>query len=625
MKLSLPSYDIDFSRPVMGYGNFSYHKHPGTDKPMIDISVVHDKFNVWQHVLENRLLQSSDESVKSAAWSLLRDKTIFSYHYFKFNNKPLKMRWYQDVIISDDYDRILFIGSNQLGKSLTLDTDSATEFFKDHKKEWRGLLVSNSLNQSKERMGNIRHLLDSSGITYKSEEFDENEKKTGKQISLTVITYTFRNSDGTPMYTNKLICCPHTSSALGYPVDCLWLDEIEFWEDVKGGTLHWIKQVAIPRTFDTHGKIKAYSNPVEGGVMQSLSREIGVDGKLLWHVYRFNYWDREDASQDFFDRQIVGMTKAEIASTLLGDFARAEGSFLSKQEIEDQYDPSLNDNSGFEKETYWFLDVGEVHDQCCLIGGYAEDNPDPIAQEQGLHLANAFYIHKYPVGYPLARVVGVGSDMSKDDGWDDESINNPSVKDVLTDYALEIDGKFYLPPLGVDVTNNKAIVPLFNMVNISPYEMKFEGRNKWDMYQKYQLYSQQRWFRRSKDRDDNAVMSPDGILSDFAYQASKLRIKKRSETKTRYGQIHHENENDLDDTQDSVVGFLWMIDNWNEPSGKFDIINDGKSMLPEIEKEIKVRNDFVNEHPELEGQYIPSFYDKQEFGSWIDKKESKRR
>ena len=179
--------------------------------------------------------------------------------------------------------------------------------------------------------------------------------------------------------------------------------------------------------------------------------------------------------------------------------------------------------------------------------------------------------------------------------------------------------------LGVDVTNNKAIVPLFNMVNIEPCEIKFEGRIKWDMYQKYQMYSQQRWFRRAMDRDSNAILSPDGVFSDFAYQASKLRVKKRSETKTRYGQIHHENENDLDDTQDSCVGMLWMIDNWDEPSGKFDIINDGKSMLPEIEKEKEEIKQLKKNNPELEDQYIPSFYNTEELGNWIDEKERNKR
>ena len=623
--MKLPKYNLIHTKPIVGYGNFSYNANSSTANSMVDKNIVKQKFKLWQYVCENGLLTSNDEYTKIKALSLLKDKTIFAYNYFKLNNKPLKHRWYQDCIISDNYDRILFIGSNQLGKSVTLDSDAASEFVMDHHKEWRGLLVSNSLTQSKERMSNIRQLLDSSGIVYKEEDFSEKDRKSGKQISLTVITYTFRNDKGISLYTNKLICCPHTSSALGYPVDDFWWDEIEFWEDVKGGTIHWIKQVGIPRTFETHGNIKVYSNPLEGGVMQSLSREIDKNGKPLWHVYRFNYWDREDATQDFFDRQIIGMTKAEIASTLLGDFARAEGAFLSKQEIDDQLDPKLNDNSGLGKETFWSLDVGEVHDQCALIGGYIENNPNPEADDQGLSLANAFYIHKYPVGYPLARVVGVESDMSKDDGWEDESKDNPSVKDVLTDYATEYKGKFYLPPLGVDVTNNKAIVPLFNMVNIEPCEMKFEGRNKWDMYQKYQMYAQQRWFKRAKDRDDNAILSPDGVFSDFSYQASKLRIKKRSETKTRYGQIHHENENDLDDTQDSVVIFLWMIDNWDEPSGRFDIIHEGKSVLVEVEKETEEIKQLKRNNPELKDQYIPGYYDTNELDNWLDKKESEKR
>ena len=332
---------------------------------------------------------------------MLRDKTIAAYHHFRFNGLPMELRYYQDVLLSDSGKRILMVSSNQLGKSLTLDTDAATNFIMDHGKEYVGILVSKSLPQSQYQMSRIKQLLRSADIDVSVEETDDT--KTGKKDNSFEITYTFYDERQKPKYTNHLICCPPTGSALGYPANDMWLDEFDFWENIDHD--HFIKQVAIPRTFDTNGNLKVFTNPNGKLAAWNLWCAVDKNGVPVWHRYAFNYWDSPGASQQGFDSRSVGMTKAQIDSTLLAQFSSAGGAVFSSEEIADMFDSELSqkgDVAGVGRETAWFLDVGSVHDQSVLVGGFVEPNP----LNPDIPLIKAFYVHKYPVGFPLGRVVG---------------------------------------------------------------------------------------------------------------------------------------------------------------------------------------------------------------------------
>lgn len=615
MNLRLPQYALTFSRPVIGYGDFSYQCPLPDSKPYVDKTVVDRKFALWDYVCKEGLLTSKDEYKKLKSWSFLKDKTIFAYHWFKFDNMPLKMRWYQDVILSDTSDRILFAASNQIGKSIELDVDAATEFLMDHNKNWVGILVSNSLDQSMYQMDRIKLMLRSANISYRVEE--TTDTKTGRKDNATKISYTFYAPDQvTPLYTNLLICCPHTSSALGYPADRIWLDEFDFWEDVKGGQEHFLNQVIIPRTYDTNGKIKIFSNPDgKDKLMYKLWNQKDEKGNFVWNRYQFNYWDMPTANQERFNRLIIGKTRQQVDSTLLAVFSQSAGAFLSMDEINDSVDKELCEKgrqAGYGREVAFFMDVGSVHDQCALFGAFLTGNKEVPE----IPIVNLFYVHKYPVGYPLSRVVGV--DVNAEDGWDSYVEDNPSVKEVLAEYSIEQDGKKYPPLFGVDVTGNSGIVPLFNVVGIEPVDVTFTGKRKWEMYQRMQYYFQQRFIKRVNDQDINTM---DG--KDASYQLSKLIVKKG--TSTAYRQVHHENENDFDDCPDAIAGVIHLIENPDLPSLSFDIIFDGKSMLPEIEQDAEEIRKLKEENPELKDQYIPSFYNTNEFGTWLEKREKAKR
>jgi len=572
---------------------------------------------MWDKVISNNLLSSEDSIIRAKALNLLNDKTILAYSQLKFDNEPIKMMYLQDSILSDPHDRILFCGCNQhIGKSFTLNVDSATEFLVDHGKNWIGILVSGSLPQSQFQMDRIKMLLKSSNITYREE--NTIDTKTGKKDNTTQLSYTFYAGDRkTPLYRNLLICCPHTSSALGYPADVMWLDEYDFWDNCDQE--HFLYQIAIPRTFRTKGKIKVYTNPDgKEKMMYKLWNQKDGKGNPAWHRYHFNYWDKPGAVQSEFDKIIIGMTKNRIESTLLGVFTRTEGSFFSSEEISDLYDKELaekGDQAGYGKDTAWFLDVGVVHDQSCLIGGYLEENPEV----PDIPLIKVFYIHKYPQGYPLARVIGVPSAIQDNDGWEGYTEDNPTVREVLDDYSEEVDGRLFQPLFGFDATGNAGLVPLFQSVNIDAADIIFSGKSKWHMYQRYQYYVQQRFLKRGSERDFNTLGD-----KGFDYQMAKLIVKKNK--LNSYKQIHHESEEDLDDTQDAIVGLIHLIENPDMPSLSFDII-DGKVKITKKDSEeefsvfTKEEMKRMNSEQKVPEEYIPSFYDKKEYADWRERRE----
>ncbi len=613
MELIVPKYDLKHTRPITGYGNFT-KEISNSHGCMVDTTIVDKKFALWDYVMKNNLLSSEDDMIRAQAVQLLKDKTIFLYAFAKLNGKPVKTRWTQDVVLSDKSKRVLFCACNQfLGKSTALDFDAGTDFLLDHNKRWVGLLISGSLPQSQERMSNIKLLLDSMDIKYDVKPIDIDSK--GKS-NATLLSYYFVDpKTDKVLYSNMLICCPHTSSALGYPADVVYLDEVDWWEDVKGGQIHFFNQVIVPRTFFTQGRIRGYSNPNgKERMMYFLWNQKDDEGLSAWNRYQFNYWDKPNPTQKEFNNSQIGFTKNEIESTLLAAYTTQEGSFFSTEEIRDMHCPELDqkgDSAGYGRECAFFLDVGSVHDQSMLIGGYVEKNE----LVEDIPLLKAFWVHKYPVGYPISRVIGVKSAIDTEDGWEDYEEDNPSVKQILGEYSDKVGDDVYQPLFGFDATGSAGLKPLFQAADIEAVDVTFTGKLKWHMAQRLQYYVQQRFIKRAKERDQNTVRG-----CDYDYQFSKVIVKKN--TNTVYRQIHHENENDLDDCFDATMGFIHLIENPDLSSLSYAIVKHKGAVSEQQEKESEVEEE---KDERLDGQYVPSFMDRKELGNWMDRREDRMR
>lgn len=447
--------------------------------------------------------------------------------------------------------------------SFTLCVKAAVRFLGDHGKNFIHGIVSQSMAKNSDNMRIIKLILSTANVNLGDIDKD-NMSVTIRNIS---------DEDNRLLYTNTLVCAVSGKGSLGFPFDELDLDEYEFWDNPEG-LAYMYDQVFKPRTFETKGPIAIYSNPNgENFVSQDLQRRTLDNGSPEFHVYNFNYLDKPGNLREDWDREKRQTHPIIFASTMAAQRTEAKGTFLTQSEIRDSFSQTLHEKgtyAGKDKQCVFFLDVGVVHDQSVLTGIYAEKN------EKGETVFCQFFEQFYPVTYPLWRVVGIDPSnapqmaINTNDGWENRTVK--SVREILEAYRYQ----GFLPSFGADVTGHAAIVPLCQVAGLSPRPITFSGPVKWTMYERLKTLLAQRRFKRG--RVDNWM---GGKNQDWAYQAAKLIIEKSPGMK--YYKVHHETEDDLDDSTDSTCGALTLIDEAFAPSAGASFVGG------ESDKEFKDR------------------------------------
>jgi len=525
---------VDYNRPIT--------------RLELDKSIVKAKFQYID------MLKRIKEVTEKDYLKIFNDVTMFSYYLFKFDGKPLKLYSYQDAILNDKHRRLFFRASNQIGKSLALDADAAYNLVIDHGKNYTLALVSKSLPQASERMRRIKSLLNTANFSWK--------EARGMSDNMSVITIDITDpkekdelGNEKVMYTNTLICAPCTEGLLGYACDKLYLDEFEFWEVDQG---YFYNQIADPRTYTTKGQIIIFSNPNGqdsfGADLEKLQKK---DGSKLYHVYNFNYLDCPGNTEEGLEEAKIGKTRAQIESTLLSIRSLSDRNYFTPEEIEESYDKDLTELKMIGKQPFFFLDVGAIHDQSVLVGGYVDLGDDlpyytfgNVKGDDDYHKFIHIHIpiiHVYPVGYPISMVVGAKGDDDVEQNWHYEK----SVREYLEEWA--VDG--VVPLFGVDVTGNSGISPLFDSIGIYPDDITFSGPVKSGMYQRFKYFMEKGLIHRIKSRE-------------WDHQARHLQMKK---SVRGYLMLHHETESDLDDCMDATAGLIHLASPYTEvqPSVKF--------------------------------------------------------
>jgi len=464
--------------------------------------------------------------------SLFLDLTTFSYLQFRLNGERLSLYPYQDMILNDPHRFKIFRAANQIGKSLGLDVKAARNLLKDHGKAHNEAIVSKSLPQSTHQMRRVKSILETMPhINWKE------VKGSSDSMSVISVNHYYAKDDkeykkGTTnlKYTNLLICAPCTEGLLGYDLHELNLDEFEFW-DVDIG--YFFKQVAQPRTYHTKGRITIFSNPNGADTyVAELEKQYLKDGiTRKWHVYVFDYLDCPGNTQEEYDELKHELPRAEFESTVAAIRTMSDRYYFTGDEIEKSLDMSLDELKMIGKQPFFFLDVGSKHDQSYLCGGFVE--PDE-KDDRFCHIYIPI-LKAYPVGYPISRVVG--SEVNVDDGWHHEK----SVKEYLDEWSKN----GIVPTFGVDVTGNSGISPLFNAINIYPQDITFSGPVKSGMFQRFKYFMEKGLLHRVKSKE-------------WDYQARHIIMKK---SMRGYLMVHHENENDLDDSMDATAGLIFLADN----------------------------------------------------------------
>lgn len=538
--LAVPQYAFDFSNKVLGHNVIQ--------------DVVEAKFRAWDQVLAYDLLKepvrAQNESNElyevrkyqyKQAYGLLEDDTVYAYANFELNGKPLKLFPVQDAIINDQHYRIDVEAANQIGKSLTLCVKGSVSFLRDHGKNWTIGLISKSMPQNMNNMRLIKQLLGNSNVKY----------EPGMQDNMTVITRNVYETtpDGKKtakiLYTNTLVCAVASTSALGFPFNLLLLDEFEFWDESEGETLEFMyDQVMKPRLFATKGQLIIFSNPNgKNFVSEDLHKRLELDGVTKeFHIYNFNFLDRPGNTPQEWEKEQKNTHPIIFASTMAAQRTEGKGAALTDFDIRNSVDPYLvnaGQHAGFGKECFFFLDIGFVHDQSVLKGGYWSkfgEGPDDIQY-------NEFLEHYYPIGHPIEQVFGYG----------ERDADQPSVKEYLDRYQK--DG--VQPVFGYDITGKEGNEVHARLAGITAHDIKMSGPWKSTWYGRFITLVKQGRYKRG--HVDNWLGRRN---RDWESQARTLQIKVKTPDGRNlpYPLYHHTNENDLDDSIDASVGMLSLID-----------------------------------------------------------------
>ena len=497
---------IDYNKPVT--------------RDQIDEQLYEGKFKK-----ADKWLASKDRDI-SEYGKLLMDPTTFAYFHFRINGEPVKLYPYQDAIINDAHRFKIFRAANQIGKSTLIDVKAAYNLLQDHGKTHKEAIVSINLKQSGDQMRQVKSLLS----TMPNIEWKDIK---GESDSMSAISVDVKDKNGDVKYSNYLYCLPCSEGLLGFALNEVNLDEIEFWDrDVE----YFINQIAEPRTYATKGNLSLFSNPNgQDSYVSTLEKLTLPNGSKKYHTYIFNFLDRPGNTEEDLELAKAGKGRAEVESTLLAIRTLSDRNYFTREEIENSFDKKLREVDMLGKQTFWFLDVGSKKDQSVLCGGYVE----PDEHNDKLKHIYVPIIHIFPVGYPLSRVVGSVDDNQTKDGWNYVK----SVKDYLAEYSLNGIN----PIFGVDITGNSGISPLFDSIGINPVDITFSGPAKSGMYQRLKYFMEKGLLHRCKNEE-------------FVNQFSNLVMKK---SLRGYLMIHHENESDHDDVPDSVVGLVHLADNPN--------------------------------------------------------------
>ncbi len=481
--------------------------------------VTESKFRAWDYIVKNNILEKGTAREKRRAYSLLLDPTIYAYAFMRNpNGTPFKLYSYQDLIINDNHNRVIFSAANQAGKSLMLCLKALS--FSLLNPNTTVLMVSKTLPQSKDLLRQIKSLLQSSILDYKYDVGDS-ETKTEIYFRHYEEVSTFDKVLGKEITKlkelpqSRIICVPATGGALGYAVNLALVDELAFYEDGD----YFYKQILQPRTYTTKGQIIVFSNP---NGQQGIFWELWNSPRF--HKYSFDFLDCPTNTQEEFDELSAELTREQIDSTLLAKFTNPEGGFLTFEERSAMQEDRMNVlPTVLTQPVYIFFDFAKVNDRTVRVIGVPYGTEDI----KGVYV---YEMKEYPQGKPYTEIIDELNRLIQDLGIENVAMvgwDNSGVGAGIEDDIKKISG------LGIQCT-----------------PVNFSLERKAALYTNFKLLIERNL------RGAAGVKIPK--VKECNKQLSMLRFKKSSRG---YLQVHHEKENDRDDFPDALAGLCSLIAN----------------------------------------------------------------
>jgi len=475
------------------------------------------KFNDWDEVVKENLLEKGDEEQRSYVAELLKDPTIYAYAFFRDKEgQPFKLYAYQDIIINDESKRICFCAANQIGKSVCLCIKALHYTLTNPGKTT--VMVSKTLPQSKDLLREIKRLLQTSTLEYKSGIGDAENK--------TEIYIRHFNSEGEELSQSRIICLPATEAALGYAVDLGLEDELGFYENGR----HFHFQIFQPRTYTTKGQIVVFSNP---NGQQGVFWDLWNDDE--YSRYKFKYLDKPGNTKQEYDKLRVKLTQEEFDSTVNAVFTSPEGGFISlkerkmMQEERENFVPTV-----LTQQIYIFFDWGKSMDRTVRAIGipiFDGEHTGVYVYEMKEYLQGTPYNKIFMDLVELVKTVGLNNVALV--GWDNTGVGR-GIEDFIKkiqEYGIQS------MPVEFGLENKSRIFTIFKLLI---------ERNLFDL---------------------PGIKIPYTIECDK--QLAQLRFKK---TPRGYLQVHHDSPRDRDDYPDALAGLCSLIVQPDSPPVTMTII-----------------------------------------------------
>jgi len=434
----------------------------------LDLERYWAKFKLWDYVVANNLLESSDVKVRKACARILDDLTIFSYAFFiDDEGNPLRLTAYQDAIAvaalrhdftyDNPFRYILFKSANQIGKS-TLLIMLAIKICMNFNNR-NVVMISKSLPQSQFLLSQLRFLLNNSKF---GESWKEDVGETANTTNLT-----FERKEGGRVFVSRIICAPAGEGTLGYPIHHLFPDEIDFYEN--GKNLFW--KVLFARVKKTKGQIIGFSNPNPDIVRaESLLAQLW-HGDLFKRKFHFWFLDAPWNTREEYEIDKRNSTSYIFRSTHDGEFPDdLSGAFFKRSEVEDMLKRDwVNSLPLVNKPVYIAADTAKMRDQFVIGVGTAEE---PIMKSDKYRDLHVRYVEPLPIGTP----------------YEDCANRMKEIKKFYEDNAIPV------ARIGYDATGQKTFGDMLKLYGISGEGVDFSRKesNKTQLYADFKMMAENR-------------------------------------------------------------------------------------------------------------------------------------
>ena len=300
---------------------------------------------------------------------------------------------------------------------------------------------------------------------------------------------------------SRVICVPATEAALGYTADLGLADEIATYEQ----GVDFYERIFETRTNSTKGQIIVISNPRgQKGILWKLYNN------PRFSTYRFAFLSRPDNTKEELEqkRKDLGV-EYNFREYYMAEFLTARGGFLSPTEINDAAQEDYIERLEETTPIYVFVDLAKKHDHSVIIVG--KINYDKQKDEESLEVI-------------WTKEFALNTDYS---------VVGAEMKRIYNHYNVR--------GIGCDQTGvGESFTDLLRNEGVSLQGIIFSLSNKSKMYTDLKMLFEQRRIKIPNDEE-------------FKKQLGSLNFKRTTGGQL---QVHHENENDLDDYPDALAGLI---------------------------------------------------------------------